>query len=204
MPSTLQNFGVPLGTGGRAGILMPKLKNRFRVSLLNFLGGQEPVAFTQQVITVARPKVSFEPVEVHAYNSIAYYAGKAKWDTIAVTVRDDISNSVSALIGRQLMYQMNFFNQTVATSAGSFKFDMLVETLDGGNDNGAPDDIATFGGGAALETWYYEGCFLSDVNYQAFDYATSEAMTIEMTVRFDNATTEQMVPTKGFLSEFVT
>lgn len=180
MAITLTNFGVPLSNGARGGILMPKVKNRFRVSLQHFIGGLESVAFTQQVISVSRPNVSFEPQAVHAYNSISYYAGKAQWETISVTVRDDVTNSVSALVGAQLQYQMNFLNQTVPLAAGDFKFDMMVETLDGGNDVGAD-------GSGALEVWHYEGCFLSQVNYQSFDYTTAEAMTIEMTVRFDNA-----------------
>jgi hypothetical protein len=180
MPS-LQNFGIPTGDSfTRGGILMPKVKNRFRVFVANFgIPGSE-VAFTQQVITAARPNVAFAPTEVHSYNSIAYYAGKAAWETVEVTLRDDVTNAISRLVGAQMQRQMNFFEQTVKLASGDYKFDMAVETLDGGGI--APDDAVI------LEQWIYEGCFLSAINYEAFDYASADAMTISLTVRFDNAT----------------
>ena len=58
---------------------------------------------------------------------------------------------------------------------GNYKFQMLIDTLDGGDDT-------------VLEEWTLEGCFLSDVKYDEFDYSSSEYMTISMTIRFDNAT----------------
>jgi hypothetical protein len=179
--STLQNFGVPTGFGtGRGGILMPKVKNRFRVFVYNFGGIAQPVAFTQQIISASRPNVTFDPQEVHAYNSVAYYGGKAKWETVTVTVRDDVTNSVAALCGSQTQRQMNFFTQTVPEAAADYKFMMTVETLDGSDDG-------------ILERWVYEGCFLSQVNYESFDYSSSDAMTIELTVRFDNATQDNSI-----------
>ena len=180
MPS-LQNFGVATGDAfSRGGILMPKIKNRFRVFVGNFgIPGSE-IAFTQQVITVARPNVNFNPQTIHSYNSIAYYGGKAEWETVTLTVRDDVTNAVSRLVGAQMQRQMNFFEQTVPLSSGDYKFQMAVETLDGGGT--AADDAII------LEAWQFEGCFLATVNYESFDYATADAMTIEMTVRFDNAT----------------
>lgn len=173
---SLANFGIPSGFGGpHLAILMPKVKNRFSVTMSGFGSpGGSTTAFTQQVMTVARPNVTFAPQAVHSYNSIAYYPGKAEWETIAVTVRDDQTNSVAFLCGLQLQRQMNFAAQTVSSSADIFKFNMQINTLDGG------DNII-------LERWVYEGCFLSQVNYESFDYSSSDAMTIEMTIRFDNA-----------------
>lgn len=178
MINTLTNFGIPIGSGGRGGILMPKVKNRFRVTVIQFAGEPNPVQFTRQVISVSRPNLTFAPQAVHSYNSTAYYPGKAEWETVTVTVRDDITNSVAALVGAQTQRQMNFFEQTVPAASSEFKFSMKVETLDGLND-----EIDR-----GLEEWIYEGCFLSAVNWESFDYSSSDAMTIEMTIRFDNAT----------------
>jgi hypothetical protein len=191
--SSLQNFGVPLGGGaGRGGILMPKVKNRFRVSVFNFGIANQAVAFTQQVITVSRPNVSFEPQAVHSYNSISYYAGKATWETVSLTARDDVTNNLSALCGAQIQRQMNFFDQTVPIASSNFKFQMQIDTMDGGDDG-------------VLESWVYEGCFLSQTNYEGFDYGSSDAMTIEMTVRFDNATQlNGLMPVVPFLPTPVT
>jgi len=191
MSTTLQNFGVPLASGsvsaGRGGILQPKARHKFRVVVTNFGIPTSSFQLTQQVMTVARPNVSFEPVAVHSYNSIAYYAGKATWETISLTVRDDVTNSVSALVGAQLQKQMDFFEQTTPLNAGQYKFQMLIDTLDG-NDT-------------ILEEWTYEGCFLSTVNYHDFDYSSSDPMTIEMTIRFDNATQDgDLMPSPPQLS----
>lgn len=174
--TTLQNFGVPLaGGGGRGGILMPKIKNRFRVTVTNFGIPNAAVGLTQQVMTVSRPNINFNPQTVHSYNSIAYYAGKAEFETITLTVRDDVTNAVSSLVGAQIQKQMNLFDQTVPLAASNYKFQMFIDTLDGGDD-------------VTLEEWQYEGCFLATVNYETFDYSSADAMTIEMSIRFDNAT----------------
>jgi len=181
MAVTLQNFGVPTGDAfSRGGILMPKVKNRFRVFVANFGMPGSAVGFTQQVVTVARPTVNFTPQPVHSYNSVAYYAGKAEWEKVEVTLRDDVTNSASRLVGAQVQRQMNFFEQTVPMAAGDYKFQMSVETLDGGGT--AVDDAIV------LERWNFEGCLLNSVNYQSFDYATADAMTITLSVRFDNVT----------------
>jgi hypothetical protein len=159
---------------------MPKIKNRFRVIVANFGYPGSTVGFTQQVISAARPNVNFNPVTVDSYNSKAYYAGKAEWETVTITVRDDVTNAVSRLVGAQVQKQMNWFEQTTPLAAGDYKFSMHLEVLDGG---GTATQDATI-----LEAWQFEGCFLATCNYEAFDYASADAMTIEMGIRFDNAT----------------
>lgn len=174
--STLQNFGVPLGGGtGRGGILQPKPKHRFRVRVFKFGPVASGIELTQQVMSVSRPTVASSPVEVHSYNSIAYYAGKPVWNSVELSVRDDVTNAVSRLVGHQEQKQMNHFQQTSAMAGSNYKFEMYIETLDGGNDG-------------MLEQWWLEGCFLENINYDQFDYSTADPMTIQMTIRYDNAT----------------
>lgn len=176
--STLQNFGVPMGDGtGRGGILQPKPKHRFRVRVFNFGPSSGGINLTQQVMSVTRPTSASSPVEVHSYNSIAYYASKAVWQEVELVVRDDVTNAVSRLVGHQEQKQLNHFEQTSALAGQNYKFEMFIETLDGGNDG-------------VLEQWTLEGCFLSNINYDNFDYSTSDPTTISMTVRYDNATQE--------------
>jgi len=174
--STLAAFGVPLGSGtGRGGILQPKRKNIYRFRVFNFgaIGGG--LELSQQVATMGRPEFTQDPVAVHSYNSTAYYTGKAVWGTISVTIRDDVTNSATSLIGYQLQKQMNVFEQTTPLAGSNYKFQCYAEMLDGGNDN-------------VLEQWYGEGCFLSSIAYGDFDYSTSEAVMITLTIRADNWT----------------
>ena len=102
--ATLSKFGVPIdGSTGRGGILQPKLKYRFRVRFTNFGNlGAAPLQLTQQVMSVTRPKVNHEEVPVHSYNSIAYMQGKHTWEAINITLRDDINNNISKLVGQQV------------------------------------------------------------------------------------------------------
>lgn len=172
--SNLSKFGVPLD-GNKLGMLQPKLKYRFRVLFEGFGVNENLRELTGQVQNVTRPSVNYAEIPVHSYNSIAYAMGKHEWQTINLTVRDDITNAVTTAIGAQIQKQLNHFEQTGPVAGINYKFGMQIHTLDGTN-------------GEALEVWDLTGCFLTSVNNQDFNYeANAEFMTIEMTIRYDNA-----------------
>ena len=164
--------------GGNQGLLMPKLQFRFRVNFLNFGTNTSTVELTKQVIDCARPQVQFQEITLPIYNSTMYLAGKASWQTLAINVRDDASNTVSKLVGQQLQKQMDFVEQASAATGQDYKFQTNIEILDGGNGAAAP---------IVLETWECYGCFIQTANYNTLNYATNEAVTIALTLRFDNA-----------------
>jgi hypothetical protein len=60
-----------------------------------------------------------------------------------------------------------------AATGSDYKFSMKIEQLDG--DEGV------------VETWIMEGCFLQAVDFSDLDYAASESVTIQLTVRYDHA-----------------
>jgi len=176
--ATLDKFGVPLQTGDstRGGILQPKLKYRFRVLTQNFGPTNEQSNLTRQVMNVTKPKISFEEVMLDSYMSKAWVAGKHTWEMVTLVVRDDISNSVSKLVGHQMQKQVNHFEQTAPAAGVNYKFTMNIQTLDGGND-------------VVQEDWTLEGCWLQNVDYDSLDYAAgADVQMITMQVRFDNAT----------------
>jgi hypothetical protein len=164
--------------GGNQGLLMPKLQFRFRVNFLNFGTDTSTIELTKQVIDCSRPQVQFTEITVPIYNSTMYLAGKATWQTMSINIRDDASNSVSRLVGQQLQKQMDFVEQASAASGQDYKFQTNIEILDGGNGANAP---------IVLETWELYGCFLQTANYNTLNYATNEAVTIALTLRYDNA-----------------
>jgi hypothetical protein len=179
--ASLQRFTVPLSTSQSAssqGLLMPKLKYRFRVSFENFGLGTNVTELTKQVVDFTRPSMSMEPVEIPIYNSTIYYAGKPKWETITVNVRDDSLGNVAKLVGEQIQKQFDFLQQASAISGIDYKFITRCEITDGGNGTAVPE---------ILETWELYGCFLSQVNYGELNYSSSDPATIQMTIRFDNA-----------------
>jgi hypothetical protein len=172
---------VPLASDQSAstqGLLMPKLKYRFRVMFENF-GVQTPrTELTKQVIDFTRPSVTFDEIPIEIYNSRLYVAGKHTWETLTVNLRDDASGQVSRLVGEQLQKQLDFMEQASAASGIDYKFVTKCEILDGGNGLSTP---------IVLETWEIYGCFLTNVNYQDLNYGSNEAVTISMSIRFDNA-----------------
>ena len=171
---TKNKFGVPV-VAGEQGILMPKLKFRFRVSMLDGFGGDRSTRrFTQNVMNVTRPKVNYEEVVIDSYNSKVYVQGKHAWDPITVVLRDDISNSVARLVGAQNQRQLNHFEQTSPIAGEDYKFNMQIEVLDGSTAD-------------AMEVWNLEGCFLTNVDYSDSDYARNEPVTVSLTIRYDNA-----------------
>ena len=179
--ATLSKFTVPLASDQSAssqGMLMPKLKYRFRVSFENFGVSTPTTELTKQVITAGRPNVQFADQVIEIYNSKIHYAGKPAWEPVAVKLRDDVTGAVTKLVGEQNQKQFDFFEQSSAAAAGDYKFTLRIEMLDGGN--GAIEPVV-------LETWELYGCFLSDVNYGDANYSQNEAMTITMAIRMDNA-----------------
>ena len=179
--STLSKLTVPLDSNASAsnqGLLMPKLQYRFRVSLENFGVSSPSTELTKQVIDVTRPSVSFDQMTVDIYNSRVYLAGKHTWEPITITLRDDVNNSVTKLVGEQIQKQFDFFEQSSAASGIDYKFTARIEMLDGGNGASAPN---------VLETWEMYGAYIENVNYNTLAYNTSDPATITMSLSYDNA-----------------
>ena len=179
--STLTKFTVPLDSDQSAssqGLLMPKLKYRFRAFFENFGVSTPRTELTKQVMDITRPTVSFEEMEIPIYNSRVWLAGKYAWEQVTINFRDDVNGSVSRLLGMQIQKQFDFFEQASAASGIDYKFITRFEILDGGNAASTPN---------VLETWEMYGCFLVNVNYNDLNYATNEPVTITAAIRFDNA-----------------
>ena len=179
--SSLTKMTVPLASdqsNSNQGLLMPKLKYRFRVSFQNF-GVSTPVTeMTKQVVDFSRPNVTFDNIDLPIYNSTIRLAGKYTWADITCNLRDDASGNVSRLVGEQLQKQLDFAEMSSASSGNDYKFTTVFEVLDGGNGNNDQK---------SLETWTILGCYLQGVNYGDANYGENAAMQIALTIRFDNA-----------------
>ena len=179
--SSLQRMTVPLASDQSSptqGLLMPKLKYRFRVMFENFGVSTPRTELTKQVVNIARPNLTFEEIALPIYNSTLKLAGRHAWADITCSLRDDASGAVSRLVGEQLQKQMDFLEMSSAASGIDYKFTTKVEVLDGGNGANEP---------VVLETWELYGCYLKAANYGDLNYGSNEAATIEMTVAYDNA-----------------
>ena len=175
MSETLSKFGVPM-PDGQVAVLAQKLQHRFRVRLSNFGAlGANVIDLSRNVNKVSRPSIKFNDNEIHSYNSRIYHMGKHEWETIDLDVRDDVTNAVQKLVNNQLQKQLNVQEQTGYLAGVNYKFQMWIDVMDG-SANGV------------LETWFLEGCWLTNIKYGELDYEAGKGLTINMTIRFDNAT----------------
>jgi hypothetical protein len=179
--ASLSKFTVPLNNSQSAstqGLLMPKLKYRFRATFNNFGVSNPTTELTKQVVDIKRPNVNFNPITIDVYNSKVYLQGKPEWQETTVNFRDDATGSVSKLVGEQIQKQFDFMEQASAPSGVNYKFQLLFEMLDGGNG------ATTIN---VLEAWELDGCFLSSVDYGDMAYNSSDPVQIACNIKFDNA-----------------
>ena len=179
--ASLSRMTVPLASDQSAsnqGMLMPKLKYRFRVVFENFGVSTPRTEMTKQVMDFKRPTVNFDPIVIPIYNSELKLSGKPHWADVTCTLRDDASGAVTRLVGEQVQKQMDFLEMASAASGIDYKFTTRFEVLDGGNGAATPN---------VLETWELYGCYLKGADYGELNYGTNEAVTVNMTIAYDNA-----------------
>jgi len=185
--ATLSQVGIP-GVG--FGILMPKLKNKWRV-LFQGIGssaGGNSSDLSMQAITVTRPNLTFEQVKLDRYNSTAYVAGKHEWEAMNLVVQDDVTGLATSIIQSQLDAQQLLVGASgpylaTAATASAYKFGIKLDQLDG-NDT-------------VLEEWLIEGCWITGSDYGELDYGASEVVTISLQIRFDQASQTIVQPGLG-------
>lgn len=173
--ATINDFGIP-GIG--SGILHPKQKNRWRITFANMGGGTDSQPVSMQAITVSRPRLTMNEIELHRYNSVAWAAAKHSWEPMSLAVQDDVTGTASTVIQAQLQKQQWLIGsegQFLATSgeASLYKFVTYLDQLDG-NDQ-------------VIEKWTVEGCWIREANWGDLDYQSGDAVQIDLTIRFDHA-----------------
>jgi hypothetical protein len=179
--ASLSKFTVPLSNSQSAdsqGLLMPKLKYRFRANFINFGISNPTTELTKQVMDIKRPNVNFNPITIDVYNSKVFLQGKPEWQETTVNLRDDSTGAVSRLVGEQIQKQFDFLEQASAASGINYKFQLVFDLLDGGNGNTTPN---------ILESWELDGCFLSSVDYGEMNYNSNDPAQIALNIKFDNA-----------------
>ena len=178
--ASLSRFTVPLASDQSAssqGMLMPKMKYRFRVLFENFGVSTPTTELTKQVISAARPNVQMANQAIDVYNSKINLAGKPVWQAFTIKLRDDVTGAVSKLVGEQMQKQFDFLEQSSAASGGNYKFTLAIEMLDGGNGANAP---------FVLERWECYGCYVTTFNYNNLSYGEQGVSDIDISIQPDN------------------
>jgi hypothetical protein len=173
--STINDFGIPeVGSG----ILQPKLKHKFRLTFSQLGDSVDGQALSLQVVRTDRPKMSFDEIEVHRYNSRDWVAGKHNWEPLNIVVEDDITGGASKIIRSQVQkqqYTIGAEGQWLASAAAGdvYKFSAELDMLDGGEN--------------VLEKWTMESCWFNNIDWGDMDFETSDKVIISLTMRFGHA-----------------
>ncbi len=170
--AVLTTLGVPDNTGNTTTI-MPKLQYRFRVT---FEGEGFSSTPTRNVISTSRPGLTHEPVQVDAYNSRIYLAGKHTWEPVSIVLRDDIDGVTLRELNQQLNRQVDHANQSSVRAGAGYKFTCRVESLDGQNPTPG-----------VLDTFELSGCYITNIQYGDMAYASSEQVQVTVQLQYDNA-----------------
>lgn len=173
--STINDMGIPnVGTG----ILQPKQKHKWRVTLANFGGGADSQPVSMQAVNATRPNLNFEEVQLDRYNARAFIAGKYTWEPMTLTLEDDVTGTASQVVQQQLQSQqwLTGAEGPWLASAGEgslYKFVLYLDMLDGNEQ--------------VVEKWTVEGAWIQNIDYTDLDYSSSEAQQITLTIRYDHA-----------------
>ena len=173
--ATINNIGIP-GVGN--GILQPKQKHRWRVTFPNIGVGIDSQPLSLQAITVTRPVVNFDEIQLDRYVSRAWIASKYTFEPVTITFEDDVTGGAATILQAQIQSQQFLTGAEgpflAASGEGSlYKFNTQIEMLDGNE--------------TVIERWILEGCWLQNIDYTDLDYAASEVVTITTTIRYDHA-----------------
>lgn len=173
--STILDMGIPdVGSG----ILHPKHKNRFRATFANLGGGTDSTPVSMQVTNFKKPKLTFEKITLHRYNSVSHVGGKHSFDPVSITIQDDVLGTAAAVLQAQLQKQQWLIGAEgqwlAAAGEGSlYKFVTYLDALDGGT--------------TVTEKWTLEGCWIEDIDWGELDYSTGEPVQITVTLSIDHA-----------------
>lgn len=173
--ATINDLGIPgIGTG----ILHPKHKNLWRVTFANLGGGADAQPLSLQAVTITRPTLSFEEVQLDRYNSRAWVAGKHTFEPMTVTFEDDVTGTATTVLQEQLQAQQWLVGAEgpwlgKGEEGSLYKFVAYLDMMDGKEQ--------------VIEKWTVEGCWIQNIDYADLDYADSAAVQITVTLRYDHA-----------------
>lgn len=178
--ATLSQMGIP-GVG--SGILHPKLKDKFRITFQNLgklVPGVNSRDISMQMNTTDLPKISWEKIEQHRYNSKATILGKHSWEDLNVVVEDDITGLATKAIEAQMETQQRLVGGDLdgrwlntAATGSDYKFACRIDQLDGNE--------------GVVSSWIIESTSMSNVDFGDRDYSASEKATISFVLTFDHA-----------------
>ena len=142
----------------------PKLKNRFIMEIDGI-----PAYLVK---TMARPSIAFDTVTLDHINVKRYVKGKGEWQTLDITLYDPVVPSAAQAV----MEWVRLSHESVTGRDGYSDFYKKNVTF---NVLGPVGDI--------VEEWQLVGAYVETANFGEMDWATTDAINITVTLRYDYA-----------------
>lgn len=172
---------------GRLGDRNLSIKRKFRYTLqiVPYCSGSRSIG-PNFVKTSARPNYDIEETELNFLNAKTWIAGKLTWQSITVNYIDAGAQDLQGLynwIGQNAQLNDNeAFKQ--GTTFEDYAADAFLVLYDGC--------------GRAMEQWKLFNVWPQAVNFGELDYSSSEEVTIELTIRYDQVCYQGYCPTVDF------
>jgi hypothetical protein len=171
----------PMGIG-RLGFsnLVFKRKFRFIFELFNICGnGFIPGHYVK---VAARPKLQIEEQQLNFLNARKYVPGKGEWEPITVSYIDVATADIAPLYS-WLASVYNFTNP------------ITLEMGSATQDYTATGVLSLFDGcGQILERWTMQDVWPTNVDFGTLEYASSDEVNIELTLRYSSVSYEPLCP----------
>lgn len=181
MPDLNANGRLNMGIGYLGfNNLVFKRKFRYTFEVVQLCGNQSIPAHFVKV--ASRPSLTIEETEINYLNAKTWIPGKASWETITVTYIDAAVTELQPLYN-WLASVYNYANP-ITLEQGSQRQDYT----------GVGVLYLYDGCGTPLETWVLQDMWPQAVNWGELDYANSEEVTLELTLRYSQVEYQSLCP----------
>lgn len=133
------------------------------------------------VRTFSRPEMSFDEHEINFRHEKMWVAGKMTWSEISMTILD------VEKVNPMYEWVRSVYELQASGSEGSAGFALMG--YDYGTDS-YKKEVNLYlldAKGNKVEDWLLKGCWPKTVSFGDLDYSSSDALDIEVTLRFDRA-----------------
>ena len=144
----------------------PKYTNRF----IMYLGGTNIPAYL--IKASALPSITNGEIVLDHINIDRKVKGKSRWNDISITLYDPVTTEGA----QQVMEWIRFHHESLTGRDGyssDYKRDVQLYQLSAL--------------GEKISNWQLKGAFILDANFGSMDWATEDAVMIEMTLKYDYA-----------------
>lgn len=141
----------------------PLRKNRFLIRFPSDLGIQE-----WWVSQSVRPNITIGNTEIPFLNTSNWVAGRYKWETLDITLRDPIGPSASQAVMEWVRLHAESVNGRMGYAV-AYKRDIQIEMLD-------PT-------GTVVSLWICKNCQITAANFGDLSYEDDALATITLTIQ---------------------